>query len=1156
MKKKFLLFVIILSFTFSIARPAQASSEKSPDQYEPDNSYEFAASITAGETQTRNLSSNEDQDWVTFTLEEDSSVEIRTSHETQLTNTRLWLLNQDRTEIPFTEYDDSDSEGFSLIEFSCDETPLSAGTYFILIEGNNQTEFSEYDLFLLASPCEVIPAETVQPTVETEVEPTETPEPLPTEEVLPTPTEEPELQPTPQPTAQPTEIPTEEPQDPPDGIEIINPMIWGLTAGTYDDTHPSVTYGADPWLEQSDSQAYLESYHYSTDIGSDLEVRFIGTQFTFLYTSAADSGSALIYIDEVLVDTLDQASGGGTLYQQSWQSEEYSYGGHTIKIENELGGTVSFDGFTISNNTTTQTFYDDTSASITYYNNTGVLTDWSERSLDEYFGGTSKYISNTGYHARLTFTGVQISLLYEANPSGGIMEIYIDDVLQTKLNQYNEDSLSQTRWDSNVLSDGEHTIKLSVYEEVEVNIDALIVSTIPINILSSGTYNDNNTAIRYSWISTSDWVTQEVTGAVQNSWKASTNTSDVVEASFHGRQISLVFGRNNGFGEFSVYIDNVLYDAVDQSAGHLELQQTWDSPELALENHVLKLVHTGGGNVNVDALIVRENAESGTPTVLTAGTYDDGDTGVDYAGVWSTVVQGTATNGLVHRSDVTGSVTEVVFSGRQISFIYTKNLSLGSLAVYLDDIQVATIDQSNVNFFDQKVWNSPELSAGQHTLRLVHLGGGTIYVDGFIVRDSALEYEVLSEGTYDDGYSGIYYTGSWIQYNVSGVSEGHWHVSTAVGAKAEAVFSGQQISIIFPKNGDLGTFSVYIDDVLVDTVDEYAASIQYPRTWESDTLSSGEHTLRLVHATGTYIILDSLMILTGPPAAPTLISPNGTIATNNPLFVWYATANATGYWLTVGRTSDGAYLFNSYVQPNTNGYTCWLNLPVTFADGGYWFKVTAGNASGWGSASSQMNFTVSLSAPAAPTLIAPNGTVTTNNPLFVWYATANATGYWLTVGRSSDGAYMFNSYVQPNTNGYTCWLNLPVTFADGGYWFKVTAGNAFGWGSASAQMNFTVSVSAPAAPTLIAPNGTVGTNSPLFVWYATANASGYWLTVGRSSDGAYLFNSYVQPNTNGYTCWLNLPVTFADGNYWFKVTAGNASGWGDASEQMEFVIEQ
>ena len=295
-------------------------------------------------------------------------------------------------------------------------------------------------------------------------------------------------------------------------------------------------------------------------------------------------------------------------------------------------------------------------------------------------------------------------------------------------------------------------------------------------------------------------------------------------------------------------------------------------------------------------------------------------------------------------------------------------------------------------------------------------------------------------------------------------------------------------------------------------------------------------------------------VVTQPPAAPSLISPSGSISNATPQFVWYVSQGATTYWMTVAK-SNGTYVYNSSVTPSCNWFTCWITPQLNLPDEEYWYKVTAGNSVGWGSASSQMNFTVDADQPpAAPTLISPNSTVATNSPLFIWYATSNATAYWMTIARSSDGAYMYNSTITPSCNGYTCWITPSLNLTNGSYWFKITAGNTAGWSSASSPMNFTVSRDVPAAPTLIAPSGTVSTNSPLFVWYATSNATAYWMTVVRSSDGAYMFNSYVTPNTNGYTCWMNLPSYLSNGTYWYKVTAGNSAGWGSASSAMNFAI--
>ena len=290
------------------------------------------------------------------------------------------------------------------------------------------------------------------------------------------------------------------------------------------------------------------------------------------------------------------------------------------------------------------------------------------------------------------------------------------------------------------------------------------------------------------------------------------------------------------------------------------------------------------------------------------------------------------------------------------------------------------------------------------------------------------------------------------------------------------------------------------------------------------------------------------------PDPPQLISPDSTITTHTPQFVWYASAGVTGYWMTIAQ-SNGTYVYNSSVTPSCNSYTCWITPQLNLPDGDYWYKVTAGNSVGWGSASSQMNFTVDADQPPdTPRLVSPSETISDNTPLYVWYTSPTATTYWMTIARSSDGAYLYNSYITPSCNSYTCWITPSISLANGSYWFKITAGNAEGWSSASSPMNFTVSSQTPAAPTLIAPDGIVPSGSPLFIWYANPSATAYWMTVVRSSDGAYVFNSYVTPNTNGYTCWMHLPGTLANGTYWYKVTAGNSAGWGSASSAMNFAV--
>ncbi len=54
--------------------------------------------------------------------------------------------------------------------------------------------------------------------------------------------------------------------------------------------------------------------------------------------------------------------------------------------------------------------------------------------------------------------------------------------------------------------------------------------------------------------------------------------------------------------------------------------------------------------------------------------------------------------------------------------------------------------------------------------------------------------------------------------------------------------------------------NVYVDNVLVGSINQYG-SLSWQRTWTSSTFPLGVHTVKLVHASGTYVDIDAIMIL-------------------------------------------------------------------------------------------------------------------------------------------------------------------------------------------------------------------------------------------------------------------------------------------------------
>jgi hypothetical protein len=65
---------------------------------------------------------------------------------------------------------------------------------------------------------------------------------------------------------------------------------------------------------------------------------------------------------------------------------------------------------------------------------------------------------------------------------------------------------------------------------------------------------------------------------------------------------------------------------------------------------------------------------------------------------------------------------------------------------------------------------------------------------------------------------------------------------------------------------------VFVDDLNVGAVNEYSAVYELQKTWVSPLLSAGQHTVRLVHKTGSMINLDAITVWAPPYTTPAAIS--------------------------------------------------------------------------------------------------------------------------------------------------------------------------------------------------------------------------------------------------------------------------------------------
>lgn len=122
-----------------------------------------------------------------------------------------------------------------------------------------------------------------------------------------------------------------------------------------------------------------------------------------------------------------------------------------------------------------ETIYDDTDSAFVYSDG------WDSVSKKQAYKGSYKVTSRKGSFATLTFTGQSFSILYKGGPAFRKMDVYVDDVLVSTINERTSTSTFQQRWDyASQLTQGIHTLKLvfvtaNKSDMTNGSIDAVIV---------------------------------------------------------------------------------------------------------------------------------------------------------------------------------------------------------------------------------------------------------------------------------------------------------------------------------------------------------------------------------------------------------------------------------------------------------------------------------------------------------------------------------------------------------------------------------------------------------------------------------------------------------------------------------------------------------
>ena len=284
------------------------------------------------------------------------------------------------------------------------------------------------------------------------------------------------------------------------------------------------------------------------------------------------------------------------------------------------------------------------------------------------------------------------------------------------------------------------------------------------------------------------------------------------------------------------------------------------------------------------------------------------------------------------------------------------------------------------------------------------------------------------------------------------------------------------------------------------------------------------------------------------PAAPALVSPSngaGNQSTTLTLF-WTSSAGATTYRLQVATTPT----FTTTVFDDSTLTTTAQQIGPLTNNTIYYWRVNAKNAAGISGYSATWSF--STLGFAAPTLVSPPNNAT-NQPTtltLVWNPSTGATTYRLQLATTPTfTTTAFDDSIITTTSQQVGPLNGNTIY----YW-RVNAKNAAETSSYSALWNFTTTMTAPSAPSLVSPlNGAI--NQPFILtlrWNRSTSAVTYRLQVSTTPSFVNtVFDDSTLVPTSRTIYRLNNDVTY----YW-RVKAKNALGESPYSEIWNFTIEK
>lgn len=365
----------------------------------------------------------------------------------------------------------------------------------------------------------------------------------------------------------------------PDDETIVDPD-WGYTSVDCEDD--SLVYTGN-WTAESNSSFGEGTARYTTSADSTVEFTFTGTAVRWYGQTDTNFGSADVYLDDVLVDTVS-AYGSMATNVLLFDADNLNAAVHTIRIVC-TSPVIDIDRFAYvpAEAESVYVAVDSASEQITYSGT------WQTEQGDEFLNGSTATTTEAGASAELTFTGTSVRWYGRTSLRNyGVADVYIDGELAENVYSYGEDLDNQILFEKTGLSEGTHTIKI-VYNAGTVDLDYFAYVATTENEETELVYQTVD-AMSDTLVYSGTWYDDSNTAFDAGTARYTDSAEAYVELTFSGTAVRWYGQYDTNFGSAAVYIDNELIETVSVNGSAAVDQLLFEKSDLSAGEHTIRIV--------------------------------------------------------------------------------------------------------------------------------------------------------------------------------------------------------------------------------------------------------------------------------------------------------------------------------------------------------------------------------------------------------------------------------------------------------------------------------------------------------------------------------------------------------------------------------------